>query len=270
MRAQGDDQKASHAVRRGRGVGRPEEARPGRGLGGDRHLHAAGRQARHRHGVGRQCLPLPVGRRVCDGGSEEGLHRLHQLHRIARRGGAVSRRVPHARHQSPLVGLSDERRGRISDRDRLGDIGDRDGPRAAAEARGQAAAPERCRGQGGQAHDRSRQGGVVDPVRRPQGLRAVAHQRDRRGLHRRLDSDDPQPGAGGWREAGLRLLLPGDPSRRDLGRRICRRPQPAVQREGRAGRCSRPRQRTVHAARPDRGPGRGPQRRGRRPALFKG
>ncbi|MEZ5385110.1 MAG: hypothetical protein R3F13_06300 [Prosthecobacter sp.] len=38
------------------------------------------RQIRHRPGVGGQCLPLPVGRRLRHGGGTTRLRRLHQLH----------------------------------------------------------------------------------------------------------------------------------------------------------------------------------------------
>ena len=54
-----------------------------------------------------------------------------------------------------------------------------------------------------QAHDRPARGHVAAALRRPQGLRPVADQRNRGGLDRRLAAHHPQPGRRGRREAEL-------------------------------------------------------------------
>ena len=155
-------------------------------------MHPAGRRVRHRHGQRGQCHPLPLGWRLRHGGRAARLHRLHELHLSHRGSRAVRRQASHARHQPAFVGVSDHGSRRVSDRDRLGDIDRRDGPRAAVPARGQTAPARIGRGRLWKRNDRPkcRQGAAA--VRRAQRLRPRAHRRALRRVHRRLAAHGPR------------------------------------------------------------------------------
>jgi len=102
-------------------------------------------------------------------------------------------KFPDPRHQPALVGLPHDRRRRLPDRDRLGHVRRRHGPRPAAQARGQVPPADGRGRQRRQPDHRSESRHLPPAIRRPQGLRSLAHQRDRRRLHRRLPPDHPQP-----------------------------------------------------------------------------
>ena len=105
LRPRGEDRGEALALSRRPGLERQQEAGPVGRLPGDGRGHEARGQVRLRHDLGRQCLPLSLGRRLRDGCRPEGLHIAYtNCTRLAGRGRSVRRQIPHSWDQSPTAG----------------------------------------------------------------------------------------------------------------------------------------------------------------------
>ena len=139
LRAGRADRGKTVALRRGENLERQQEARP---VHGYRAMDAAIKLA-DQYGVGTVSVDnafhyLWGGGYVMDA-AKKGYIAYTNCTAALAEVVPVRRQISHARHQSAFVGFPDHRGRWLSDRDRLGDVRRRHGPRAAAQARGQTA-----------------------------------------------------------------------------------------------------------------------------------